>query len=114
MVVRNVSDVYDFKCEVVHHENKKPEVVAFDLYRSEYMEFYKGTKTTRAEFTIVEYGGKYSCFVHAIDDNKKKGIQEEFRGNLLWGFGKPLTEMDMYSKLASYTNMDEVRKDFEL
>jgi hypothetical protein len=109
-----ISDMYDFKCEVVHHEKEEPTVITYNLYRSEYMEFYKGTETTKAEFTIVKYGDKFSCFVYAIDDNKKKGVKDEFRGNLLWGFGKPLTEMDMYSKLASYTNMDDVKKDFGL
>lgn len=109
-----LTDLYDFKCEVVHHENKKPRKVTYNLYRSEYMEFYKGTKTTKAEFTIVEFGGKYSCFVFAIDYNKKKGVKTEFRGNLLWGFGKPLSLIDLKNKLSSYTNMNQVRKDFEL
>lgn len=109
-----ITDMYDFKCEVVHHENKKPEIVTYDLYRSEHMEFYKGTKTTKAKFTIVEYGEQYSCFVFAIDDNKKKGTKDEFRGNLLWGFGRTLKLKDMHNKLASYTNMDDVKKDFEI
>ena len=42
-----LTDLYDFKCEVVHHENKKPRKVTYELYRSVYMEFYKGTKTTK-------------------------------------------------------------------
>ena len=107
-----VSDMYDLKCEVVRHEKEDNMVITYNLYRSEYMEFYKGTETAKAEFTIVKYGDKFSCFVYAVDDNKKKGTKDEFRGNLLWGFGKPLTEMDMYSKLACYTNMDQVKKDF--
>ncbi len=109
-----ITDVYDFKCEVVHHKKEDPIIITYNLYRSAYMEFYKGTKTTKCEFTIVEYGGKYSCFVFAVDDNKKTESKTEFRGNLLWGFGKPLTKTNMYSKLASYTNMDDVKKDFEL
>ena len=40
--------------------------------------------------------------------------KDEFRGNLLWGFGKELSEKDMLIKLASYKNMDEVKKDFGL
>ena len=108
-----IRDVYDFKCEVVHHQNKDPLIITHYLYRSEYIEFYKGTKTTKCEFTIVEYGNKYSCFVFAKDEDKKRG-NTEFRGNLLWGFGKPLTEMDMIGKLSSYTNMDDVKKDFGL
>ena len=107
-----LTDLYDFECEVVQHEKEDPRVITYNLYRSKYMEFYKGTKTTIAEFTIVKYGNKFSCFVYAIDDNKKKGAKDEFRGNLLWGFGNPLTESDMYNKLAGYTNMDDVIKDF--
>lgn len=111
---KKLSEMYDFSCEVVHHKNKEPLIVTKNLYRSEYFEFYKGTKTTKCEFTIIEYGNKYSCFVFALDDNKKKGVKDEFRGNLLWGFGKPLTKVEMHIKLDSYTNMDQVKKDFKL
>ena len=109
-----IESLYDFKCDVVTYESEKPLVVNYNLYRSGHMEFYKGTKTTSAEFTIVKYGDKFSCFVFSVDDNKKKGTIDEFRGNLLWGLGKPLTKNDMCIRLKSYTNMDEVRKDFDL
>lgn len=106
--------MYDFKCEVVHHEKEKPLIVTYDLYRSDYIQFYKGTRTTECEFTIVKYGNKFSCFVYAVDNNKKKGTKDEFRGNLLWGFGKPLSAEEMIDKISNYTNMDEVKKDFGL
>lgn len=110
-----ITDMYDFKCEVVRHKKVEPNVITYDLYRSVYYEQNKGTKTVKCEFTIIPFGkDKFSAYAYAIDDNKKKGIKEEFRGNLLWGFGKPLTEMDMHSKLASYTNMYDVKKDFGL
>lgn len=115
MIVKNINDMYDFKCEVVHHEKDEPVVITFDLYRSIYYEQNKGTKTVKCEFTVLPYGNnKFMAYAYAIDDNKKKDTKDEFRGNSLWGFGKPLTEMDMYSKLASYTNMDDVKKDFGL
>ena len=109
-----INDMYDFKCEVVQHVIEQAIVITYDLYRSQYIEFYKGTKTTKAEFTIVKLGNKYSCFVYSIDHNKKKGTKDEFRGNLLWGFGQTLKEKDMRIKLANYTNMDEVKKDFAI
>lgn len=108
-----LTDMYDFKCEVVHHKKVDSTTITFDLYRSAYYEQNKGTKTVKCEFTILPFGkDKFMSYAYAIDDNKKKGVKEEFRGNLLWGFGKSLTEMDMYNKLASYTNLDEVKKDF--
>lgn len=110
----NFNDLYDFECEVVQHKEEKALVINYDLYRSAYYEQNKGTKTVKCEFTIVKYGKGYSCFVFAIDDNKKKKTKDEFRGNLLWGFGKELSEKDMLIKLASYKNMDEVKKDFGL
>ena len=109
----SISEMYDFNCEVVRHENKPPEIITRYLYRSEYFEFYKGTKTTECEFTIVEYGEGYSAFVFAKDEDKKRG-NTEFRGNLLWGFGGPLSKKDMIIKLNSYTNMDQVKRDFEI
>ncbi len=108
------ADMYDFECEVVRYNKKESNTVICNLYRSSYMEFYKGTKTTKCTFTIVEFKDKFSCFVHAIDDNKKKGVENEFRGNLLWGFGRPLNYNDMILKISNYTNMDNVKKDFEL
>ena len=106
--------MYDFELEVVQHEKEKATIISYDLYRSIYYEQNKGTKTVKCEFTIVKYGKGFSCFVYGIDDNKKKGTKDEFRGNLLWGFGKELSEKDMFIKLASYTNMDDVKKDFGL
>ena len=57
-----LTDLYDFECEVVHHEKEEPTVISYNLYRSKYMEFYKGTKTTKAEFTIVKYSNKFLLF----------------------------------------------------
>ena len=108
----NITELYDFKCEVIQYEKEIPEIVTYVLYRSEHREFYKGTKTTKCEFTIVSFGGKYSCFVYAIDDNKKNDEKIEFRGNLLWGFGESLELNKLKNKLSGYTNLDQVKKDF--
>lgn len=110
-----LTDMYDFKCEVVHHKKVESNIITFDLYRSAYYEQNKGTKTVKCEFTIMPFGkDKFMAYAYAIDDNKKKGTKEEFRGNFLWGFGKALNEIDIHNKLASYTNLDEVKKDFEI
>jgi hypothetical protein len=116
MVVQTkISDIYEFECVVVKHENPKPIIIKVDIYRSEYREFYKGTKTSKCEFTLLPYGkNEYMAYVFSIDDNKKKGIKEEFRGNLLWGFGKSISLKNLETKIYEYTNLDQVKKDFDL
>ena len=54
------------------------------------------------------------AYVFSIDDNKKKGTKEEFRGNLLWGFGKSISLEKLKEKINEYTNLDQVKKDFDL
>ena len=115
MVVQKLSDIYEFECVVVKHENQKPIIIKVDIYRSEYTEFYKGTKTAKCEFTLLPYGkNEYMAYVFSIDDNNKKGTKEEFRGNLLWGFGKSISLEKLKEKINEYTNLDQVKKDFDL
>jgi len=107
--------MYDFKCEVVHYLKKEPIIIETSVYSSEYFELDKGTKTVKCKFTLKNYGlYNYMAFVSTIEKDKKKQTEKYFKGNLLWGFGEsiPLNELEI--KIKGYTNLGQIKKDFDL
>jgi len=101
-----------FICEVVSYEPIKSVKMTTNIYRSAHVEIDGGTKTVKCTFEMRPFENEYMAFVSALDDNKKKGTKDEFYGNILHGFGKTLPLEELKEKLNNYTNLEQVKTDF--